>query len=138
MSLSVSGFIFDRYEGEIVLPKWAGEVFSHPGTPNAGVHMRPPRGEPFTLRVTRLDDDRLLDEQRRRVIDQIGITQDLIDAEVNYLQLPYRLRFFITDVVVVSAERINFASGFRGGSSYQFTPACRLVFDITFVPVPVS
>lgn len=138
MSIRIGTTEFDYVEGEIVLPKWAGEVFVHAGTANAGVQMRPPAGEPFRLRLTRFDPANALEGNRLFSLSQIGVAHNIVTATATYALPPTRLRFLVTDVAIVQAELIAHAAGYRYSTgAFDFSPASRLIADWTFVAVPV-
>ncbi|EMI20532.1 hypothetical protein RMSM_02564 [Rhodopirellula maiorica SM1] len=136
--INIGGFLFDLYEGTVEVPKWSGVPYVQPGVPNVGIHMQPPAGTPFGLLTTRFDAAEYFEANQRRQRDKIGLHAYIIADGINYEIAPYRLRFFVLDVRIVSAEIIPMAAGSRNGSTYEHSPASKVVSEWILVAVPLS
>ncbi|WP_345687633.1 hypothetical protein [Novipirellula caenicola] len=136
--LNIGGILFDHYEGTVEVPKWSGVPYVQPGVPNVGIQMHPPSGMPFGLLATRFDAVDYFEINQRRQRDKIGLHAYIIADGINYEFTPYRLRFFVLDVRIVSAEIIPMAAGSRNGVNYEHSPASKIVSEWILVAVPMS
>lgn len=135
--IRIAGIPFDTYDGEIQLPKRSTHRFSSPVVPYAGLQVLPPSGPPFTLRLTRFASADTLQAEVDRLNASVGNVVPIIDDGIVYEFLPHRLLFAILDVQVVESSRIVHAAGSRDGIPYSFSPASKVVANITFQAVPI-
>jgi len=135
--IRIAGIPFDTYDGEIQLPKRSTHRYNSPVVPYGGIQVMPISGPAFTLRLTRFAAADTLHHELDRLNASVGNVVPIIDDGIVYEFLPYRLLFAILDVQIVESSRIVHAAGSRDGIPYSFSPAAKVVANITFQAVPI-
>ncbi len=136
--IRIAGIPFDTYDGEIQLLKRSTHRYSSPVVPYAGIQVMPVSSPAFTLRLTRFAPADTLQHEVDRLNASVGNVVPIIDDGIVYEFLPYRLLFAILDVQIVASSRIVHAAGSRDGIAYSFSPAAKVVANITMQAVPLS
>ncbi len=128
--------LVDRYPH---LPQRALDVFQASGNPSPGVRVLAPQSKPDTLTTTCFLSATSLANTAIAYQTAVGGIWPLVVDKIAYDNFPYRYRFLVMEVQIVSTRVRARASGRDiSGAFYNLSPAGELVARWTLLPIPLD
>lgn len=137
MTLTIGATAFDRYDGDILLPRRTTSRFASPVQPYAGIQVLPEYAPPFTLECIRYTAEGSLSYEREVIERSIGQVLPVVDDGEMYEMLPWRVVFAILDAAVTSTV-VPLAMGSRYDIPFVLRPAGIIQATITMQAVPIA
>lgn len=135
---TIDGFDFDGQSGVIRTLETDTRVYTTPTSPYVGVQILPPRGPAFVLQLTRYCAARDLETVTRFLVGHKGRLVTIVDQTHQYIFLPWRLRFLVADVAIVSADIVPHVMTNRGSVRVSHSPGGVITSTWTLHAIPAG
>lgn len=137
MSLIVDSYAFDTYDGVIRLAQQRVIAFAPSHQAYTGSQKLPTAGRPFDLAVTRFDASANLQTVIDAIEAKLGVAATVVRDGYDYA-VSKSTKFLVENVQITNASLVVAVQTYRNGTTYDYSPACRVDATLTLRAIPAS
>lgn len=140
--IRIAGIDFDQRRGQVLTPERDAIPFRNASTEGISLQMTQSRGPGFTLTLTRYDNANDIHVLSKLITAQIGARVSIVETynggTIDYFNFwEGRLLFAVTQARVIERRITSAWCGYRNGTHYNYSPACKVVSQWTMYAEPV-